>query len=104
LTSPFDRPDQQALADLERVLGHLTDELSAWRRRCQKAENELQALKEPGGMVPGDDVTRARGHMLDLERENLDLRSRVDRAREMVQRLRQRLDFLEDAQPFEAGR
>jgi hypothetical protein len=42
--------------------------------------------------------------MLDLERENLDLRSRVDRARELVQRLRQRLEFLEDAQPFEAGR
>lgn len=55
-------------------------------------------------MVPGDDVTRTRGRMLDLERENLDLRSRVDRAREMVQRLQQRLDFLEDAQPIEAGR
>jgi hypothetical protein len=55
-------------------------------------------------MVPGDDVTRPRGRMLALARENLDLRSRVDRAREMVQRLQQRLDFLEDAQPIEAGR
>ena len=104
MTSPYVRPDQQAVAELERLLGHLTEELSAWRRRCQKAETELQSLKEPGGMVPGDDVTRTRGRMLDLERENLDLRSRVDRAREMVQRLQQRLDFLEDAQPIEAGR
>jgi predicted nucleic acid-binding Zn-ribbon protein len=104
LTSPYVRPDQIALADLERLLGHLNDELSAWRRRCQKAELQLQVLKEPGGMVPGDDVTRARGRMLELERENLDLQSRVDRAREMMQRLQQRLEFLEDAQPFEADR
>lgn len=55
-------------------------------------------------MVPGDDVTRARGRLLDLERENLDLRSRVDRAREMVQRLQQRLDFLEDPQTIEVER
>jgi predicted nucleic acid-binding Zn-ribbon protein len=104
LTSPYVRPEQQAVADLERALGHLTDELSAWRRRCQKAEVELQALKTPGGMVPGDDVTRVRGRMLDLERENLDLRARVDRAREMVQRLQQRLDFLEEPRPVESGR
>ena len=104
MTSPYVRPDQQALADLERLLAHLTDELSAWRRRCQKAESELQALKTPGGMVPGDDVTRVRGRVLDLERENLDLRSRVDRAREMVLQLRQRLDFLEEPHPIEVGR
>lgn len=55
-------------------------------------------------MVPGDDVARTRRRMLDLERENLDLRARVDRARELVQRLQQRLDFLEDVQPLEAGR
>ena len=104
MTSPYVRPDQIALAELERLLGHLTDELSAWRRRCQKAETALQALKETGGMVPGDDVARTRRRMLDLERENLDLRARVDRARELVQRLQQRLDFLEDVQPLEAGR
>jgi hypothetical protein len=104
LTSPYARPDYKALSELERVLGHLTDELSAWRRRCQKAETELQSLKVPGGMVPGDDVTRVRGRVLDLERENLDLRARVERAREMVQQLQQRLDFLEESQPIETPR
>ena len=103
MTSRYVRPEPPALSELERVLGHLTDELSAWRRRCQKAESELHALKTPGGMVPGDDVTRVRGRMLDLERENLDLRARVDRAREMVQRLQQRLDFLEEPQSVETG-
>ena len=104
MTSPYARPDQPALQELERVLGHLTEELSAWRRRCQKAETELQGLKAHGGMVPGGDVTRARGRVLDLERENLELRARVDRAREMVTQLQQRLAFLEDEQPTEAAR
>jgi hypothetical protein len=104
LTSPYVRPDLPALHGLERVLGHLTEELTAWRRRCQKAETELQGLKAQGGMVPGDDVTRVRGRALDLERENLDLRSRVERACEMVNRLQQRLAFLEDEQPSETAR
>jgi hypothetical protein len=97
LTSPYVRPDQPALAELERLLGHLTEELAAWRRRCQKAEAELHVLKTPGGMVPGDDVVRARGRMLELERENLELRARVDHARDMVTDLKQRLAFVPDA-------
>jgi hypothetical protein len=97
LTSPYVRPDQAAVTDLERLLGHLTEELAAWRRRCQKAETELQTLKTPGGMVPGDDVTRVRTRVLDLERENLELRGRVDRARDMVVQLKQRLAFVDDA-------
>ena len=46
-------------------------------------------------MVPSDDLLRLRTRLLDLERENLELRSRVERAREMVTRLHQRLAFLE---------
>lgn len=95
MTSPYVRPDLGALTDLERVLRHLGDELASWRRRCLKAEGELQGLKAQDGMVPGDDVVRLRAHLLDLERENLDLRARVDRAREAVTRLQQRLAFIE---------
>ena len=86
------------------MLGHLTAELSAWRRRCQKAESELQGLKTQGGMVPNDDVTRVRTRVLDLERDNLDLKQRVERAREMVTLLQQRLDFLEDEESPELVR
>ena len=95
MTSPYARPDTAALAELERVLRHLTDELAGWRRRCLKAETELQSVKSQDGMVPGDQVHRVAGKMLDLEKENLDLRTRVDRARDMVARLQQRLAFLE---------
>ena len=101
MTSPYVRPDIAAIADLERVLRHLTDELAGWRRRCLKAESELQGLKAQDGMVPGDQMHRVTGRMLDLERENLDLRTRVERARDLVTRLQQRLAFLEGE--FEAG-
>ena len=100
MTSPYVRPDQAAFGELHRLLGHLTEELAAWRRRCQKAETELHTLKTPGGMVPGDDVVRARSRMLELERENIELRGRVDKARAMVVELKQRLAFVdEDPQP-----
>ena len=46
-------------------------------------------------MVPGDELVRLRARLLDLERENLDLSTRVDRAREMVQRLQERIAFVE---------
>jgi hypothetical protein len=46
-------------------------------------------------MVPGDDVVRLRARLLDLERENLSLSTRVDRARTMVTALQQRLSFVE---------
>jgi hypothetical protein len=96
LTSPYVRPDLPALQELERVLRHLTDELAGWRRRCLKAETELQGLKAQDGMVPGQQVVGMQAKTLDLQRENLDLRARVDRAREMVVRLQQRLAFLEE--------
>jgi hypothetical protein len=95
LTSPYVRPDLPALDEVERLLGHLTEELAAWRRRCLKAESELQAVKGQEGMVPGDDVVRLRARLLDLERENLSLSTRVDRARTMVTALQQRLSFVE---------
>ena len=95
MTSPYARPDLPALDEVERLLGHLTEELAAWRRRCLKAESELQSVKGQEGMVPGDDVVRLRARLLDLERENLNLSTRVDRARTMVTALQQRLAFVE---------
>lgn len=95
MTSPYARPDLLALDELERVLGHLGEELAGWRRRCLKAESELQAVKGKEGMVPGDDLVRLRARLLDLERENLELGARLDRAREMVGRLQQRMAFVE---------
>jgi len=96
LTSPYAPPDRAALAELERVIQHLMDELVTWRRRCLKAEGALQGLSGQGGLVPGDDLVQVKDRLLEVERDNLDLRSRVDRARDMVDQLQQRLLFLAD--------
>ena len=45
-------------------------------------------------MVPGDEAVRLKDRVLDLEKQNLELQARVDRTREMVARVRGRLDFL----------
>lgn len=94
MTSPYVRPDLGALDDLERVLRHLTDELGGWRRRCLKAESELQAVKAQGGMVPSEELVALRGRLLDLEKENLELRHRIERTRDLVASLRQRIEFV----------
>lgn len=96
MTSPYVPPDHAAFAELERAIRHVTEELVIWRRRCLAAENELQGLKGQEGMVPGQEILGFRARVLDLERENVELRSRVERAREMVARLQERLVFLEE--------
>lgn len=103
MTSPYVRPDLAAFDELEKLLGHLAEELASWRRRCLKAEAEVQALKARGGMVPGEEVTRTKSKQLELERENLEFRARVERAREMVSTLHQRLAFLEAESGTEAS-
>lgn len=46
-------------------------------------------------MVPGDELVRLRARLLDLERENLELSTRLDKARGLVSGLQQRLAFVE---------
>jgi predicted nucleic acid-binding Zn-ribbon protein len=104
LTSPYAPPDRAALLELERLVHHLMDELTAWRRRCQKAEADLQGLKTRGGAVPGDEAAGLKSRLLEIERENLDLHTRVERAREMVEQLQQRLVFLVDDDGGERAR
>jgi hypothetical protein len=95
VTSPYVRPDLAALAELERLHGHLAEELASWRRRCLRAEAELQAVKGQEGMVPSDELTGLRARLLDLERENLELSTRLEKARTLVGGLQQRLAFVE---------
>jgi predicted nucleic acid-binding Zn-ribbon protein len=74
----------------------LAEELGAWRKRCQRAETELAELKARGGTLAGPELTQVRQRIVDLERENLDLRRRVGAAREQLAALSSRLVFLED--------
>jgi len=90
LASNDDRPELRALAELEAVIGQVTDEVAAWRRRALKAE----ASRAHAGATP--DLESARDRIEELEDENLELHHRLRVARERVEQLLSRLQFLEE--------
>ena len=91
----YERPDLAALNELERVLGSMTEELGAWRRRCLKAEAELKEAQASGGLVAPAELKESRQRVIDLETENQALRQRIDSAKERLRVLAARLSFLE---------
>jgi chromosome segregation ATPase len=91
----YERPDLPAVADLEKVLSNVAEELAGWRRRTLKAEGELAEAKASGGVVAGAALREARARIVDLESENQALRQRIDGAKERLRVLSSRLAFLE---------
>lgn len=91
----YERPDVKALAYLEQVLRHVTEELASWRKRTLKAEAELAEARASGGVVAGPALKEARQRLGELETENQALRQRIDTARERLRALAARLAFLE---------
>lgn len=87
-----ERPEFQALAELQDVLRLLAEELAGWRRRAQRAEQAL-------GME--HDAVGHRERVLDLEAENRDLLERLAVARGRVEELLKRLQFLEEQMAVE---
>lgn len=91
----YERPDQQALTELEQVVHHLAEELAGWRRRTLKAEGELQQARANGGVLAGPELTQARQRIVELETENQTLQQRIDAAKDRLQVIAGRLSFLE---------
>jgi chromosome segregation ATPase len=91
----YDRPDMPALAELEKVLRGIAEELAGWRRRSLRAEAELKEAQASGGVVAGVELKEVRQRVLDLETENQALRQRIDAAKERLRVLAARLSFLE---------
>jgi hypothetical protein len=91
----YERPDVQAITDLEQVVHHLAEELAGWRRRTLKAEGELQQARANGGVLAGPELTQARQRIIDLETENQALRLRIDAAKDRLRTLTSRVSFLE---------
>jgi chromosome segregation ATPase len=96
LASSYERPDLAALDRLAPLVQTLAEELGAWRKRCQRAEAEAAEMKARGGTLAGPELTQVRQRIVDLERENQDLRQRIAVAREQLAALSARLVFLED--------
>ena len=85
-----ERPELQALTELERVLQHVKDELASWRRRALKAEAQRAE------MGIDHDVVATRERIQELEHENDQLSGRLQAARTRVDDLLARLKFLEE--------
>lgn len=84
------RPEFRALAELERVLMHVQNELASFRRRAHKAESDR------AGMGVGHDIVASREKITELERDRAETSDRVVAARDRVDGLLARLRFLEE--------
>jgi len=84
------RPEYRALAELERVLEHVQEELTSWRRRAHKAESDRAEM----GL--DHDVVASREMITELERDNRAKSDRLKLVRERVEGLLARLKFLEE--------
>ncbi|MEP7067128.1 MAG: hypothetical protein ABI889_13925 [Gemmatimonadota bacterium] len=93
--SDSERPDVEAFQELEHLLHSLADEMAGWRRRAHEAEAKLKATPP----VPASRVNAAA-----LERENRDLRERLDAAKARTKQLLEKLRFLRQQQESEAHR
>lgn len=96
MTSPSERPDQQALDLLERTLDQVEDELGAWRRRSVQAEQLLAEVKGRKGAIGGPETQQLRQRVVVLEAENQALRQRIAAAREQAELLRTQMRFVEE--------
>jgi uncharacterized protein involved in exopolysaccharide biosynthesis len=92
MASGGERPDLEALRELDEVLKHFEHELASWRRRALSAETRLA---ESGELVPGGDAaSRSR----DTDDENRVLQQRIAAAKTRVGELLDRMRFLEEQQ------
>jgi hypothetical protein len=89
LASSNERPDEAAFSELQQLVRHLGDELAGFRRRALQAEARVKAIDSSGG---SSRMTPER--MEKLERENADLRKRLEAARARTRQVLERVRFL----------
>jgi hypothetical protein len=86
--SDSERPDLVAFRELAHLIGQLGEEMAAWRRRAQTAEARVKELETAGTPAKGS------RHAASLEKENAELRARLDAAKDRVRHLLDRTRFL----------
>lgn len=96
MASGGERPDLEALRELEEVVRHFETELASWRRRALSAEAKVADLT---GAEPAAVGGRAR----ELEEENRVLTQRLQSVKGRVGDLLDRLRFLEQQQGNGSG-
>ena len=89
MASDSERPELEAFEELQQLVRHLGDELATFRKRALQAEARVKAFESaPGGArVNPERVDR-------LERENADLKKRLESARARTRQVLDRVRFL----------
>ena len=98
MSNPEDRGEQAVFQVLERTVGLAVEELRALRTRATEAEARGAELGELLQRFTGDEAAAGRllTRLRALEEENTELRRRLEKGREGVERMLARLRFLED--------
>lgn len=99
--SDSERPDLVAVRELEGLIRLLGEEMAAWRRRAHEAEARLKGDGAPPPARP--DGRSHGGSVAALERENLELRRRLEAARTRTKQLLEQLRFLRQQHELGAG-
>ena len=89
MASDSERPDEAALEELQQLVRHLGDELAGFRRRALQAEARVKAIDASSGTGR---VTPER--MEKLERDNAELKKRLEAARSRTRQILDRVRFL----------
>ena len=92
--SDSERPDLVEFQELEHLIQALADEMASWRRRAHEAEAKVKAVPASGGKASA----------AALERENRELRERLEAVRVRTKQLLEKLRFLRQQQETEAHR
>lgn len=105
--SDNERPDLQALEELEQLVRALGEEVAVWRRRGQMAEGRLRETEHrlrdvEAALASGTPPQNER--VTELEREAAELRDRLDAAAERTRILLGRTQFLRQQHEQEPGR
>jgi len=79
-----------AFEELSELVRHLGDELATFRRRALQAEARLKAVEQVGGAA----AVTAPVRVNELERENAELRARLEAATERTRQMLERVRFL----------
>ena len=92
------QPERAAFQELDAAVGELIEELAAMKGRTSEAEAKSAEFEELVQRFTGDDAEAGRllTRLKDLEGENTDLKERLERGREGVDRLIARIKFLEE--------
>jgi len=99
--SDNERPDLAAFQELEQLIHALAEEMASWRRRAHEAESRLRTYSNGSGGGAGGG---SKGGRTELERENDELKRRLDSAQQRTKQLLDRLRFLRQQHELGADR